>query len=89
MEFSLFAHMERVSRTDSHEKLYSDFIDLCKMADEGGMRAIWTGEHHGMEYTIAPNPFLSIVDLAHHTKNVRLGTGTIIAPFWHLSLIHI
>ena len=83
MEFSLFAHMERVSRTDSHEKLYSDFIDLCKMADEGGMRAIWTGEHHGMEYTIAPNPFLSIVDLAHHTKNVRLGTGTIIAPFWH------
>ena len=83
MEFSLFAHMERVSRGDSHEKLYSDFIDLCKMADEGGMRAIWTGEHHGMEFTIAPNPFLSIVDLAHHTKNVRLGTGTIIAPFWH------
>ena len=83
MEFSLFAHMERVSRAESHEKLYSDFIDLCKMADEGGMRAIWTGEHHGMEYTIAPNPFLSIVDLAHHTKNVRLGTGTIIAPFWH------
>ena len=83
MEFSLFAHMERVSRADSHEKLYSDFIDLCKMADQGGMRAIWTGEHHGMEFTIAPNPFLSIVDLAHHTKNVRLGTGTIIAPFWH------
>ena len=83
MEFSLFAHMERVSRGDSHEKLYSDFIDLCKMADKGGMRAIWTGEHHGMEFTIAPNPFLSIVDLAHHTKNVRLGTGTIIAPFWH------
>ena len=83
MEFSLFAHMERVDRGDSHEKLYLDFMDLCKMADEGGMRAIWTGEHHGMEFTIAPNPFLSIVDLAHHTKNVRLGTGTIIAPFWH------
>lgn len=47
------------------------------------MRAIWTGEHHGMEFTIAPNPFLSILDLAHHTHNVRLGTGTIVAPFWH------
>ena len=83
MDFSLFAHMEHVDGSDSHETLYADFIDLCKMADDGGMRAIWTGEHHGMDFTIAPNPFLSLVDIAHHTKNVRLGTGTVIAPFWH------
>ncbi|MEL6979916.1 MAG: LLM class flavin-dependent oxidoreductase, partial [Pseudomonadota bacterium] len=51
--------------------------------DEGGMRAIWTGEHHGMGFTIAPNPFLSLVDLAHRTKHLRLGTGTVVAPFWH------
>ncbi|WP_299405728.1 LLM class flavin-dependent oxidoreductase [uncultured Roseobacter sp.] len=83
MEFSLFAHMERLTADQSHEALYSDFIALCKMADDGGMRAIWTGEHHGMEFTIAPNPFTTLVDLAHHTKNVRLGTGTVIVPFWH------
>ncbi|MEL6959883.1 MAG: LLM class flavin-dependent oxidoreductase [Pseudomonadota bacterium] len=83
MDFSLFAHMERLTPEQDHQTLYSDFIDLCKMADDGGMRAIWTGEHHGMEFTIAPNPFITLVDLAHHTKNVRLGTGTVIAPFWH------
>lgn len=83
MEFSLFAHMERLTPDQSHATLYSEFVDLCKMADDGGMRAIWTGEHHGMEFTIAPNPLMSLVDLAHHTKNVRLGTGTVIAPFWH------
>lgn len=83
MEFSLFAHMERLTPDQPHDVLREDFIDLCKLADDGGMRAIWTGEHHGMEFTIAPNPFLSILDLAHHTKNVRLGTGTIVAPFWH------
>jgi alkanesulfonate monooxygenase SsuD/methylene tetrahydromethanopterin reductase-like flavin-dependent oxidoreductase (luciferase family) len=83
MEFSLFAHMERTSPDLPQERLYEEFIDLCKMADEGGMRAIWTGEHHGMDFTIAPNPFLSLVDLAHHTKKVRLGTGTVVAPFWH------
>lgn len=83
MEFSLFAHMERTDDSQPHQQLYDEFIDLCKIADDGGMRAIWTGEHHGMEFTIAPNPFLSLVDLAHHTKNVRLGTGTVIAPFWH------
>ena len=83
MEFSLFAHVERLTPDQPHDVLYKDFLDLCKMADDGGMRAIWTGEHHGMEFTIAPNPFLPLVDLAHHTRNVRLGTGTVIAPFWH------
>ncbi len=83
MQFSLFAHMERISPDEPHERLNEEFIELCKMADRGGMRAIWTGEHHGMEFTIAPNPFLSLVNIAHHTKHVRLGTGTVIAPFWH------
>lgn len=83
MDFSLFAHMERVTSGQSHEELHAEFVSLCEMADQGGMRAIWTGEHHGMEFTITPNPFLQLVDLAHRTKNVRLGTGTVIAPFWH------
>lgn len=47
------------------------------------MHAVWTGEHHGMDFTIAPNPFLNLIDLAHQTQNIRLGTGTIVAPFWH------
>ena len=83
MRFSLFVHMERVSPDQDQKKLYDDFIALAKMADAGGMHAVWTGEHHGMDFTIAPNPFLNLVDVAHQTKNVRLGTGTIIAPFWH------
>lgn len=83
MDFSLFAHMERLNADQPHDQLYRDFVSLCKMADDGGMRAIWTGEHHGMEFTITPNPFTTIADLAHHTRNVKLGTGTVIAPFWH------
>jgi len=83
MKFSLFAHMERLTADQEHTVLHEQFIELCKIADEGGMRAIWTGEHHGMEFTIAPNPFISITDIARHTKHVKLGTGTVIAPFWH------
>lgn len=83
MKFSLFAHMERISEADDQKQLYDEFIQLCKIADDGGMHAVWTGEHHGMNFTIAPNPFLNLVDVARHTKNVRLGTGTVIAPFWH------
>ncbi|MEM6466079.1 MAG: LLM class flavin-dependent oxidoreductase [Pseudomonadota bacterium] len=83
MDFSLFAHMERLTPEDPQQQLYEDFLELCTLADEGGMRALWTGEHHGMEFTIAPNPFLTLVDVARHTKNLRLGTGTVVAPFWH------
>ncbi|GHC20033.1 MULTISPECIES: LLM class flavin-dependent oxidoreductase [Gemmobacter] len=83
MKFSLFIHMERVSAEEDQKQLYDEMIALCRIADEGGMHAIWTGEHHGMNFTIAPNPLLNLVDLAHQTKNVRLGTGTVIAPFWH------
>lgn len=83
MKFSLFAHMERIDPSQAHAALYREFIDLCEMADRGGFHAIWTGEHHGMDFTIAPNPLISIADLARRTKNVRLGTGTVVAPFWH------
>ncbi|UWQ43528.1 LLM class flavin-dependent oxidoreductase (plasmid) [Leisingera aquaemixtae] len=83
MKFSLFAHMERISEGEDQKQLYDEFIQLCKIADDGGMHAVWTGEHHGMNFTISPNPFLNLIDVARHTRNVRLGTGTVIAPFWH------
>ena len=83
MKFSLFVHMERLDAGQSHESLYDEYIELCEMADRGGMSAIWTGEHHGMDFTIAPNPFINLADLARRTTNVRLGTSTVIAPFWH------
>ncbi|ATG43902.1 putative flavin monooxygenase [Phaeobacter piscinae] len=83
MRFSLFVHMERTSAEQDQQRLYDEFVALAKIADDGGMHAVWTGEHHGMDFTIAPNPFLNLVDLARQTSNVRLGTGTIIAPFWH------
>ncbi|WP_261841929.1 LLM class flavin-dependent oxidoreductase [Aliamphritea ceti] len=83
MKFSLFSHMERVDESQSQQQLYDEFLSLCEMADQSDMTTIWTGEHHGMNFTIAPNPFLNLVDLAHRTKNVRLGTGTVVAPFWN------
>jgi len=83
MKFSLFLHMERLTPEQSHKQLYDELIDLCTLADRSGFCTIWTGEHHGMDFTIAPNPLTSLVDLSHRTQNVRLGTATICAPFWH------
>jgi alkanesulfonate monooxygenase SsuD/methylene tetrahydromethanopterin reductase-like flavin-dependent oxidoreductase (luciferase family) len=68
---------------ESNQTLYDEFVRLCQMADSAGFSTIWTGEHHGMGFTVTPNPFLPLIDLAHKTKCVRLGTGAIVAPFWH------
>lgn len=83
MEFSLFAHIERDKPEDDARVLHEQFAQLCQLADDGGMRAIWTGEHHGMNFTVTPNPFTMLADLAHRTKHLRLGTATVVAPFWH------
>jgi alkanesulfonate monooxygenase SsuD/methylene tetrahydromethanopterin reductase-like flavin-dependent oxidoreductase (luciferase family) len=68
MRFSLFVHMERVSDQQTQKQLYDEMIELCQIADQGGMHAIWTGEHHAMNFTIAPNPFINLVDIANKTK---------------------
>ena len=83
MKFSLFVHMERITAEQSHRQLYDEFLQLSLMAEAGGMTTVWTGEHHGMDFTIAPNPFINLADLAARTSTIRLGTGTIVAPFWH------
>lgn len=83
MRFSLFIHMERLDASQTDKELYNEFVTLCEIADKGGIHAIWTGEHHGMGFTIAPNPFVNLADLARRTKTARLGVGTVIAPFWH------
>lgn len=83
MKFSLFAHMQRGAAEVSAEALYEEFLSLCEIADAGGMHTIWSGEHHAMDFTVAPAPFLTAVDLARRFGKVRVGTGAVIAPFWH------
>jgi len=75
MKFSLFAHMERVNDEQTQSELYEEFLSLSEMADNGGMCTVWTGEHHGMDFTIAPNPFLNLIDLDR--KSTRLNSSHI------------
>lgn len=83
MKFSLFLHMERYDESVSHPQLLDEMTELVKMAENAGFETAWVGEHHAMEYTIAPNPMVNLAYLAAHTTTIRLGTGTVIAPFWH------
>ncbi|WP_119304901.1 LLM class flavin-dependent oxidoreductase [Dongia deserti] len=83
MRFSLFVHMERPDTAKPHAELFAELEELVFMAEEAGFETAWIGEHHAMEFTIAPNPFIHLAYLGGRTRKIRLGTGTIIAPFWH------
>ncbi|WP_137885743.1 LLM class flavin-dependent oxidoreductase [Pseudomonas sp. 2FE] len=83
MKFSLFVHMERYDEQVSHQQVFADLVELTEMAEAGGFRTVWVGEHHAMEYTISPSPMPILSYLAARTTTIRLGAGTIIAPFWH------
>jgi len=83
MKFGLFIHMERMDRSLSHEQAFADLTELVQIADAGGFQNAWIGEHHAMEFTIAPNPLVNLAYLAPLTKSIRLGTSTLIAPNWH------
>ena len=83
MRFSLFVHMERWDETVTHRQMFENLSELTLMAEAGGFSTVWTGEHHAMEYTIAPNPMLLLSYLAGQTNTIRLGVGTIVAPFWN------
>ena len=75
--------MERIDENQCQKQLYQEYIELCLLAEKAGFSTIWNGEHHGMNFTIAPNPFINLADLANRTKSIKLGTATIVAPFWH------
>ena len=67
MEFSILIHMERIDENQCQKQLYQEYIELCLIAEKAGFSTIWTGEHHGMNFTIAPNPFINLADLANRT----------------------
>lgn len=83
MRFSLFIHMERYDDSIPHEQHWENLVELALLAEAGGFSTIWIGEHHSMEYTVSPNPMPQLAYLAAKTSTIRLGAGTIIAPFWN------
>lgn len=82
MKFDLSLHLERNAPETEMKEVTQNMLELAKIADQGGFETLWTAEHHTIEFTIAPNPFTVLTWLAQHTERIRLGTATVVAPYW-------
>ena len=84
MRFSLFVHMERWDEEVSHRQLFEDLTELTSAGRGRRLRhrldrgTPLDGVHD------LPQPDAAGSALAGQTSTIRLGAGTIIAPFWNL-----
>ncbi len=83
MRFSIGINMERRSPDEDIRAVEANALELVLMAEAAGFEKVWIPEHHGIEMIIAPNPFVIAANWAAQTKRIRLGTATIVAPYWH------
>ncbi|MBB3064517.1 LLM class flavin-dependent oxidoreductase [Limibacillus halophilus] len=83
MKFSIVVNMDRTDPNQDMRDVVRECLELVQIADEGGFEIAFTAEHHTIEVTVAPNPFTLLTYWGQHTKNIRLGTAVVSAPYWH------
>lgn len=83
MQFGISVNMERTDPSQSVREVERNALELVRIAEQGGFEAAWSAEHHCIELTIGPNPFLILARWADHTTRIRLGAGVVVAPYWH------
>jgi alkanesulfonate monooxygenase SsuD/methylene tetrahydromethanopterin reductase-like flavin-dependent oxidoreductase (luciferase family) len=66
----------------SDREIFTEELEIARIADETGFDAVWTIEHHFTPYTMVTNPLQYLTYLAGITKNVDLGTMVVVLP-WH------
>lgn len=83
MKFSMSLELSREAGELPMTQVIDNSLELVRLADTGGFHSIFTGEHHGIELSIAPNPFIQLAMWARETSRVRIGTAVLAAPYWH------
>lgn len=83
MRFNLVINLERMAPDADMRDVLAHTTEMVQMADAAGFDIVWAAEHHAIEMTIAPGPFQLLAHFAAHTTRIRLGTGVVVAPYWH------
>ncbi len=66
----------------SDREIFTEELEIARLADESGFDSVWTIEHHFTPYTMVTNPLQYLTYVAGITKRVDLGTMVVVLP-WH------
>lgn len=70
----------RPSKSD--REVFTEELNLARIADETGFDTLWTIEHHFTPYTMVTNPLQYLSYVAGITKRIDLATMVVVLP-WH------
>jgi alkanesulfonate monooxygenase SsuD/methylene tetrahydromethanopterin reductase-like flavin-dependent oxidoreductase (luciferase family) len=73
-------HDPRDGRSDS--EIYADILDLCAVAENLGLDAVWLSEHHFVDDGYMPSLLPAAAAIAARTTRIAIGTGVLLAPFY-------
>ena len=82
MKFDYFVTHTRSDASTTYEKLYADGLEQIGLCDGMGIDTIWFPEHQFTNQLCSPAPLINVVDAAHRTRRVRLGTAVVITPYY-------
>jgi alkanesulfonate monooxygenase SsuD/methylene tetrahydromethanopterin reductase-like flavin-dependent oxidoreductase (luciferase family) len=71
---------KRAVRSD--REIFTEELNIARIADDCGFDSVWTIEHHFTPYTMVTNPLQYLTYIADITKHVDLGTMVVVLP-WH------
>ncbi len=66
----------------SDREVFSEEINIARIADETGFDTVWTIEHHFTPYTMVTNPLQYLTYIAGITQRVDVATMVVVLP-WH------
>ncbi len=65
------------------DQVYQRAFQRIEMMERNGYDAVWLAEHHFSSFSICPSIHLMGAHVAARTKNLRIGTGVTLAPFYN------
>jgi alkanesulfonate monooxygenase SsuD/methylene tetrahydromethanopterin reductase-like flavin-dependent oxidoreductase (luciferase family) len=77
----LVAQADGTGAADFHRAL-RDAVRAAHRADELGLDAVWTSEHHFSSSGFIPAPFVLLAALAEQTERVTIGTDVMLPSMW-------
>jgi len=66
----------------SDREVFTEELNIARIADQTGFDTVWTIEHHFTPYTMVTNPLQYLSYIAGITERVDLGTMVVVLP-WH------
>ncbi|WP_287818180.1 LLM class flavin-dependent oxidoreductase [Idiomarina sp.] len=80
-------HYGDMDYVQNWDRMIPEFREQIILSESAGFTTYWLPEHHfgaidGWNNS-TPNPVLMCMDLAAHTKTIRVGTGGVAVPDWN------